>query len=161
MSCRTASNATCIRSGRSAALPLSARAVTPLQKVTKSVRYNSPLVKPCWISPVTSLFSTCHSILSRRICSLTLLSRDETDYLVVLWIFLSPLVKNRCYMPLSQTLGNSLDCPYFSNEIDGVLAISSTMSLRPSDASHQVPRISAQDVICKTCCHQIREEWIS
>jgi len=45
--------------------------VTASQQATKLVRQNLPLVKPCWLSPFTSLSSMCLSIASRRICSMT------------------------------------------------------------------------------------------
>lgn len=55
----------------SVAFPLSTDAVTLSWKSTKSVRLYLALVKPCWLSPVTSQLSTC--MISRRICSMTLL----------------------------------------------------------------------------------------
>lgn len=55
----------------SVAFPLSTNAVTLSWKSTKSVRLYLALVKPCWLSPVTSQLSTC--MISRRICSMTLL----------------------------------------------------------------------------------------
>ena len=52
--------------------PLSTNVVTPSEKDTKLVRHDLPLVKPCWLSPVTSLLSMCLSVISRRICSIIL-----------------------------------------------------------------------------------------
>jgi len=52
------------------ALPLSTDVVTPSQKAARLVRQDLPLVKPCWLSQITSPSSTGLSIASRRICSL-------------------------------------------------------------------------------------------
>ncbi|GAB0203604.1 hypothetical protein GRJ2_002826000 [Grus japonensis] len=77
MLCWTVSNALHkSRQMMSVALPSSTNAVTPSQKATKFARHDLPLVKPCWLSPVTSLFSKCLSIVSRRICSLILMGKE-------------------------------------------------------------------------------------
>ncbi|KAK4827897.1 hypothetical protein QYF61_022320 [Mycteria americana] len=54
----------------SIALPLYIDVVTPSEKATRLVRQDLPLVKPCWLSRVTSLSSMCLSRASRRICSM-------------------------------------------------------------------------------------------
>lgn len=48
------------------ALPLSTSAGAPPWKATEFARHDLPLVKPRWLSPVTSLFSTCLSTVFRR-----------------------------------------------------------------------------------------------
>jgi len=53
----------------SVALRLSADMVALSQNVTRLVRQDLPLVKPCWLLHVTSLSAVCLSIASRRICS--------------------------------------------------------------------------------------------
>ncbi|KAK4827741.1 hypothetical protein QYF61_021202, partial [Mycteria americana] len=58
------------RQTTSIALSLSTDVVTPSQKATRLVRQDLPLVKPCWLSRITSLPSMCLSIASRRICSM-------------------------------------------------------------------------------------------
>ncbi|GAB0210109.1 highly reducing polyketide synthase PKS6 [Grus japonensis] len=73
MLCGTVSNALHkSREMMSVALPLSTDDVNPSEKATKFVRHDLPLVKPCWLSPITSLFSMCLSIVSRRVCSMIL-----------------------------------------------------------------------------------------
>ena len=52
----------------SVALPLFTVVVTPSQKATRLVRQDLPLVKPCWLSQITFLYSICLSIASVRIC---------------------------------------------------------------------------------------------
>jgi len=42
------------------------------------IRHNLPLVKPCWLSPVTSLLSMCLSMVSRRICFIILPGTEVT-----------------------------------------------------------------------------------
>lgn len=43
----------------------------PTTEATKSVRHNLPLVKPYWLSPITSSSSMCLSAVSRKICPMT------------------------------------------------------------------------------------------
>jgi len=50
-------------------LPLSTDLVTPSYKATSLVSQDLPLMKPCWLSQITSLSSLSLSIAFRRICS--------------------------------------------------------------------------------------------
>ena len=81
--------------------------------ICKFVRHNLPLGKPCWLSPITSLFSMClHlSIVSRRICSMILLGTEvRLTSLQFLRSYCSPFIKMGVMFPLFQSLGISPAC---------------------------------------------------
>lgn len=80
----------------SVALPLSTTAIIPWQEATKFVRAVLSLEKPCWLSPITSLFLTCFSILSRRIHFMILPDTEVRP--VFSWVFPISLSKNEIYV---------------------------------------------------------------
>lgn len=76
MSCGTVSNVLHKSRQMASVDLLLSNPVMPLQKVTKFVRHDLPLVKPCWLSPITFLFSMCLHIVFRRVCSMNLPSTE-------------------------------------------------------------------------------------
>lgn len=78
----------------SIALPLTTSAVTALQKTITFVKYDLPLVMPCWLSPITYLFSMCLSGVSRWLPHDLPSHRDEIDWSVVSQVFLFSHLKN-------------------------------------------------------------------
>ena len=109
----------------SLALPLS----TPSQKTTRLVRQDLPLVKPCWLSQITSLSSMCTA--SRRICSMIFPGTEGrlTGRYFPGYSFL-PFVKMGTMFPPFQSPGTSPDCRDFLNIRKSDLATTSAHSLR-------------------------------
>ena len=90
------------------------------------VSHNLPLVKPCWLSQITSSSQVCLNISSRRICSmifpgtvvtLTILQFPGSSYLF--------LIKMGIMSPFFKSPGTSLDSHYFLNEMVTGLATTS------------------------------------
>lgn len=76
-------------------LPLSVAAVTPSVGGVQMVRYDLPLVRPCWL-PQTCM---CVAIVSIRICSMTFPGTEVNVTGVVKQVFLPPpFFKNRIHL---------------------------------------------------------------
>lgn len=122
----------CTRSWQmtSVALSLLTNAVISTQKATLFERHNLSLVKPSWLSPITSIFSTCLSIFSRSICSVILLcTQVRLIGLQLPGSSFTPFLKMMVTF-FFQSVDTSLDFHDFSNIMDGGLATSSASSLR-------------------------------
>ena len=79
----------------SIALPLSTDALTPLQKATKLVRHNLPLMKLCWLSQITFssyLYVVSHVFQQDQFHDLPR-HRCKAHWPVVPQVFLSPFLK--------------------------------------------------------------------
>ena len=112
------------------AFPLSTDAVTSSQKVTILVRHNLPLVKPCWLSWITRLFS----------CALTCLTGGSVPDLprhrgvvhqpVVPHVLLPFFLVNGSMFPFFPSTGTLSDSYDFSNMMENGSATTSASSLR-------------------------------
>ncbi|KAK4827886.1 hypothetical protein QYF61_022309, partial [Mycteria americana] len=95
------------RETTSIALPLYIDVVTPSEKATRLVRQDLPLVKPCWLSRVTSLSSMCLSRASRRICSMIFPGTAFSSICAL--AFLTPSLHN----PAASLYSSQDTCPCF------------------------------------------------
>jgi len=89
----------------SVALPLFIDAVTPPWKVSRLIKQDLPSVKPWWLSCVTSLSSTCLSIVSMRIFSTMFPSTEvrphtkplyKNLFTQISWCFKAPPLQIEC-----------------------------------------------------------------
>lgn len=68
------------------------------------MRHNLPLLEPCWLSSITSLFSSCLSIVLRRIYYLAG-CRGDANWTVVPWGLLFCVCENWGCFPFSSQWG--------------------------------------------------------
>jgi len=108
-------------------LPFVHQRCKPITKLdTKLVRHDLPMLKPCWLSSVTSLLSKCLSMFLRRICSIILPGTEvRLTGLQFPGSSFFPFLKMGVMFPLLQAVGTSPDYQDLSNMMEIVLTTSS------------------------------------